>query len=122
MRLLLFETHRDARLRHQAGSVCVQVFGLESGVGLLALSFIIGQASFPIAGASMTIAWRAAGEVLRAGFDDPNEPVGGGASWFWHLDDPREQGAFLFCLVLVRALFRLQVSGALLQRGLFLAL
>jgi hypothetical protein len=87
----------------------------------LSLSCMTDQAPFPIAGASMTIAWRAAGEVLRAGFGDPNEPVGGGAAWFRHIDDPREQGTFPFCLVLVRTPFRLQLIGALLLRGSFLS-
>src|SRR6185503_13067525 len=48
------------------------------------------------------------------------DPLGHDAIWFRHLGDLREHVAFPLRPVLVRALFRLQLSGALLHRSFFL--
>src|SRR3712207_3984593 len=48
------------------------------------------------------------------------EPLGDGAIRFRHLGDLREQVAFPFRLLLVRARFRLLLFGALPHRGSFL--
>src|ERR671911_283901 len=59
-------------------------------------------------------------EVRRAGLDDRVEPLGHGAIRSPHLGDLREHGAFPRRSVLVRALFGLQLFGALPHRGPFL--
>ena len=59
-------------------------------------------------------------EGWRAGFDDRMEPPGHGTIRFLHRGDRREYGAFALRLVLVRALFRLQLLGAIFHCGSFL--
>src|SRR5439155_10772408 len=59
-------------------------------------------------------------EGRRGGFDDRMEPLGQDTIRFLHRGDGREHIAFALRSVLARALFRLQLSGALLHRGSFL--